>query len=266
MVKISSAADDGHLALFADILGFGNLVESMSPTELDQFRFLTRLDFPGPYQQAADSRLPLFASFHSTAVRICSELPWKDKHHLIMFSDSYYLVSTERAGIFSAACRLMRQYLQDAVPVRMGIGAGSFMLCDFVNEEGKDSSRNSARFFGTSIVRAYRAEASGLKGLRIFLAPQALHAFTEAGFQGTIPLDSAERSPFVAAELNYVEDPVVDFRLFDLINSIGASAPAAAREHYHRTFFAVERMFAAHGRRLRSLRNRRQRRIKPSEP
>ena len=66
----------------------------------------------------------------------------------------------------------MREFIKASVPVRMGLGKGTFYSFGYSTDTGADSMLVSkSRFIGTAVVRAHAAERCGGKGLRIFVHP-----------------------------------------------------------------------------------------------
>jgi len=63
----------------------------------------------------------------------------------------------------------MRGFLQAKVPVRMGLGFGTFRSIGTTSAFRNTSTVVRAMFAGTSIVRAVAAETCGGKGMRIFV-------------------------------------------------------------------------------------------------
>lgn len=65
----------------------------------------------------------------------------------------------------------MQILVTNQVPVRMGIGRGTFHAEHFSHTNIGKSLITQALFFGTAIVRAHAAEQCGGKGMRVFLHP-----------------------------------------------------------------------------------------------
>jgi hypothetical protein len=65
----------------------------------------------------------------------------------------------------------MRAFITRGVPVRMGLGKGTFYDMEYeTNAAGSESHVVSkSRFYGTAVIHAHAAEQCGGKGMRIFL-------------------------------------------------------------------------------------------------
>jgi hypothetical protein len=88
----------------------------------------------------------------------------------MLFSDCAFLVfeTSLRAAVVAAG--LMRDFIKRAVPVRMGLGKGTFYDIEYVTNTNVGSvTVSKSRFVGTAVVRAHAAEQCGGKGMRIFL-------------------------------------------------------------------------------------------------
>ena len=71
----------------------------------------------------------------------------------------------------SVSGQLMRRLVKDEVPVRMGIGQGTFLVLRFRADVSLTIGEYAAQFLGTAVVRAHMAEKCGLKGMRVLLHP-----------------------------------------------------------------------------------------------
>ncbi len=88
----------------------------------------------------------------------------------MIFSDCAFLVfeNSLQAALF--AVDLMRNAIKRGVPVRMGVGKGTFYDIEHSTKtDMKSIGINKSRFIGTSVVFAHEAEQCGGKGMRIFL-------------------------------------------------------------------------------------------------
>jgi hypothetical protein len=188
--------------------------------------------------------------------------------HSIVFSDSAFIVFDRPEVAFRFAQLLMRHLISAAVPVRIGIGAGSFVAMRFTLDTTPGSALHSAHFLGTAIVRAYRAESCGVPGLRILLDPDL--PIPSASDIRAVPV-LADRGLLrypVTHELNYLhahvralhanhlgEAPSVPFwkqdsylideensELHRRIDEMAAVAPHRFRYHYSATALALDAM------------------------
>lgn len=67
----------------------------------------------------------------------------------------------------------MRDLISFRVAVRMGIGRGTFRDLRLTTDISDEVRHHSSQFLGTGVIRAHEAESCGLKGLRIFIHPDA---------------------------------------------------------------------------------------------
>jgi hypothetical protein len=157
----------------------------------------------------------------------------------------------------------MRSLLRAGVPVRIGVGYGSFAAMRFFTDSFKDSDKHGCQFLGQSIVRSVRAESCGLPGCRIFLHPTTPLPPDYCKYQA-LPVPHVGPKCPVQYELNYAHldrdsiDPLIDPELFsaelfdvDLVGLLGDLkniAPADKRYQYDETLSAINRMRAMYGR------------------
>jgi len=106
-------------------------------------------------------------------------------------------------------------------------------------------------FAGSAVVRAYRAESSGLRGIRCFVHPSVIGAVLESTLKHFVPLDSSEASPSASHELDLFvpgmddTDPGLDELLRCLAEMERGADPRYA-EYYSNTRVAIERMTQLH--------------------
>ena len=188
-------------AVYADILGFTQLVTS-------QEGFLDLLDgFMSSESSESSLRLAaaeenylarMFTTFHCTLDLQLRPLQNIDPLKSIAFSDSALVAFRDNNIALSFAGNWMRMLLSFRIPVRMGIGTGSFRVLRLTTDVSDDVQRHSAQFLGTAVVQAYQAESCGLKGMRIFIHPDA----TVAGDWDGHFCDVHENTPNVKTRVN----------------------------------------------------------------
>src|SRR5438034_11032483 len=89
----------------------------------------------------------------------------------ITFSDSVFLATGHLYEGVDFATSFAESMMASKVPVRMGIGYGSFSALKFRSTVTSDGSDHASQFLGTGVVRAHKAEQCGIKGMRILLHP-----------------------------------------------------------------------------------------------
>lgn len=245
--------EDGQSTLvFVDILGFANLTMS----------FPHRLVHSGPdvHGIVGTSTSPASNTlnrFHRILDTSAHEHSLNGKVRAMLFSDCAFLDYGNSLLGALAATELMRKFILERVPVRMGIGRGTFYPIKFSTDIVDATIITRSLFLGTAVVRAHSAERCGGKGLRIFvdsslepelgivrgrvktipLVPPLKDARWELDFLHEVR--PAQRSPSA-------EDD--DRRLFEAVNGMKDEAPADAHHHYADTIEAMNRMRQANGR------------------
>lgn len=94
---------------------------------------------------------------------------------MIIFSDSLFLATTDAEDCIEFTETMMIKGLNRDMPLRMGIGLGSFVRYGFAYEDDPDVKYSSAQFFGSGVVHAVDAEGS-IKGIRVAVHPSAVAA------------------------------------------------------------------------------------------
>ena len=242
-------------AIFADMMGFADALEQLSPSQHEQleqsFMYsdaeimpLERVDAPGLVfrnQRYFAESVKRFTelSLHRGAI-----------HSVILFSDSAYVVARDVRHTTMLAVDLMCELLSLSVPLRIGIGRGTFSRLSFSAFTHPDGFLSvEAPFAGTSIVNAFRAESSrDACGFRILVHPSAV-AQNSRQF---VSLPPEEASDFATHEVNFMSPrwplnvrpssrptPEVIERLRESVRS-----PRALR-HYDATIAMMRRSGAA---------------------
>jgi hypothetical protein len=88
----------------------------------------------------------------------------------MLFSDCAFLVFDKSVPAAVVAANLMRDFIKNEVPVRMGLGKGTFYDIEYsTRTDAGNSTISKSRFMGTAVVHARNAEQCGEKGMRIFV-------------------------------------------------------------------------------------------------
>lgn len=185
---------------------------------------------------------------------------------VLLFSDCAFLVFETSLQAAVVSTRLMRDFIKEKVPVRMGLGKGTFYDIEYVTRTNADPVLVSkSRFIGTAVVRAHAAEQCGGKGMRVFLDASLEGDLTSIRqqikvLQLTRPLRNAKW------ELDYLnesrpasENEAVEKADHDLFESIAnlkdPKLPPNVRRHYTQTLAAMNRMRKVNSRKTISFRN-----------
>ncbi|HYN07176.1 MAG TPA: hypothetical protein VES67_07275 [Vicinamibacterales bacterium] len=156
-----------------------------------------------PINAAQKGRQAWFLGFHRAVNQITlRERVALGMHSVVIFSDSVFLVGDE-AGIVHSATSLMRLCMLQRIPVRMGIGYGTWTELHFGSSFSAKRRQHAARFFGSGVTSAYYAEHKGGKGLRIFVHPKAATALRSCPQLMALP--PRDRNEYASHELNFVK-------------------------------------------------------------
>jgi hypothetical protein len=245
--------DADHTLIFVDMLGFAALTNN-NPTRLVHYG-------PDEHGYSGTSTSPLqtqFNRFHRILESCISEQRLYGGMPAMLYSDCAYLDvgNSVRAGLI--ATELMRKFLLERVPVRMGIGRGTFYAFGFSIDVSDSTTVTRSLFAGTAVVRAYAAEQCGGKGMRVFLHP-SLGPEPRLIEQKIKILQLPKQNEGTKWELNYLyetrpahELPPADKsdrELFEAVKSMKDSkAKIEVRRHYIETHKALNRMRQANNR------------------
>src|SRR5207245_1792444 len=121
----------------------------------------------------------------------------------MLFSDCAFIDAGTSLATALLAREIMRHCIKRHVPVRMGIGRGTFYPLMFSTEHSGSVHVSRCRFVGTAVIHAHAAEQCGGKGLRIFVHPSA--AADLQAFNSRIRLLPLRKVfPSAASELDYL--------------------------------------------------------------
>jgi hypothetical protein len=224
--------------VYLDLLGFAALVEAnpehFMTEPADRPTWRTWPTNPAAY------RLSLFHQVLES--KISSERP----NHAMVFSDCAFGIFYTTTACVDFAVALMADFLRVKVPVRMGLGFGTFRAMGTTSELRDESTVVRSMFGGTSIVRAVATETCGGKGIRIF----AHNSFSELfhlipvaeQHQNLLPVP--KRLESVSHEIDYVSglNPEKIDECVANVKQMAKSAPAEVQNHYSDTLAALSRM------------------------
>ena len=251
--------DKPRTLLFVDMLGFAELTRH-NPTRLLDWG----PDASGVTGTSSTDLQSRIARFQGILDGMLQQERFNGGVSAQVFSDCAYidLDTSLRAVRLSAA--LMREFIANAIPVRMGLGRGTFYVFRYAIEHDGTDTITKALFAGTAVVNAHSAEHCGGKGCRIFVHPSVqadLDPQEPAPRFVLLPTPIGEVSSEVCYLLDEVffvwpheeaEDwKIVDSDLMILGELEGMSRDCIAesvRVHYTETFSAIERMRKAMGR------------------
>jgi hypothetical protein len=238
-------APDGKYVLFLDLLGFTQFVRDSFQKKaerpvgnaeeyqaaLDQFK-RSQLDVDTAYRR-----------FHEHLGSLLRRPVRRGKPPTLslVFSDCAYVVFERCPDAERFAIAAMRSFVRHDMPVRMGLAYGSFTAYEFTTEAlASGHTTFAVPFMGTAVVDAYRAESSGIKGMRIIVHPSF---YMNAGDLNDVlvPLPKSEQRPEAVGELNW-HSPDLRVTLRRHIRSMKRAAPEEAYVHYDKTLCFIRRM------------------------
>jgi hypothetical protein len=246
--------DTPRFLIFVDILGFKAITN----------RYRVRVQHWGPGEDGftgsgtteMQNRINSFDGVLSHQVR---EATLSGGVQAMLFSDCAFLVYDNVARAVLASTDLMRDCIRRRVPVRMGIGKGTFYDLEFsLGTQGASTTVSKSRFIGTAVVNAHEAEQSGGKGMRIFLHPSMEEELSTI-CQHARPVTLARPLKGVRWELSYLykrtisgvapTEEVLDRELFENVASLmSPEMPRKVLRQYKETLSALSRMRKAEGR------------------
>ncbi len=245
--------DAEHTLIFVDMLGFADLTIK-NPRRLVH-------DGPDEHGYTGTSTSPLQTQFNrfQRILGFCISKQRLDGGvQAMLYSDCAYVDAGNSVRSAPIATELVQNLLRERVPVRMGIGRGTFYAFGFSIDVSDSTTVTRSLFAGTAVIHAHTAERSGGKGVRIFVHPslETERQLIERSVK-VIPLPK----PNVGAkwELNYLyetrpaaQQPPAeesDLELFEAVKSMkDPKADIKVRRQYIETHKALNRMRQAYGR------------------
>jgi hypothetical protein len=246
------------------MLGFAALTEAY-PIDLRALRTSGRLGSPEFIDNVFGPKNPLTDAFTRFHLYVKSGIEIAEISHAvtaISFSDSVFFASTSLDAAAGFAANLAYSMLSSRVPVRIGLASGSFAALRFRSDVSTDSGDHAAQFLGTAVVRAYRAEKCGIKGMRVLVHPSMDPLLVNSHPNGSpassagsrcfrflgVPSTERKNATGVHYELDYWDlSPTKERAAWHALQDMWEAAPDLAREHYEATADAINRMRVAQG-------------------
>jgi hypothetical protein len=197
--------DNNVYALFIDVMGFADALTRLTRRELPLVtKILTNdLELGRDLPPAVVNVVGNYRFFHDT---LSSSISYGDDvRAVITFSDSAFVIAKTFDKVESIAWLVMRACFTHHVPLRMGIGRGTFARLSFsTSTHPSNLLAAHAPFLGTSVIYAHRAESSrSALGFRILVHPSARRRLPETN-SFTVDLPGEERSVDCVQEINFV--------------------------------------------------------------
>ena len=197
----STNEDAERTLIFVDMLGFAALTETFRTRVISK-----RRDKHGFSSSSTSPTSNQINRFHNIVDSLVHKESLNGSVSAMLFSDCAFV----HAGTSLAAALLAREIMRDCVkkqvPVRMGIGRGTYYPLTLSTEQSGSVLVSRSRFIGTAVVYAHGAEQCGGKGMRIFVHPSAapeLQAFNTR--IRILPLPKPYKT--ASCELDYLYEP-----------------------------------------------------------
>ena len=237
-------APDGKYVLFLDLLGFTSFVRASfqkvaEATDHNECAYEAALD-QFKHSQAEVDRA--YWRFHAHLESLLRRPTRRGKPPTLslVFSDCAYVVFDRASDAQNFAIVAMRSFVRSDMPVRMGLSYGSFTNYRFTTETlPSGHTMFGAPFMGTAVIDSYKAESSGIKGMRILVHPSFYLTVRDGG--PLVPLPKSEQCPEAVGEINWY-DLSLHLTLRRHIRRMKRSAPKEAHIHYDKTLCFIRRM------------------------
>lgn len=253
-----------RVVVFADMLGFAALTEA-NPIDIPMLNAHSR---PFLYDNISEilsrPKNPLtdaFSQFHNSVEGTIMLAKMGFPLTAITFSDSVFVATNYLFEATTFAINLARSMLTYKVPVRMGIAFGSFAALKFRSDVSADGGDHAAQFLGTAVVRAYKAEKCGIKGMRILLHPSVESLLAESAHcplpppintLAVRPLECSDDERANETKVRYELDywdlaPTKERKAWHGLQDMWEIASDSDKVHYQATAEAINRVRITHG-------------------
>jgi hypothetical protein len=157
--------NESKTLIYADILGFTAITNEYQVRVQDSHDEST-----GFHYSSTTEMQTRINRFNNVLDRCVSGGTINGGIQAMLFSDCAFLVFDDSLRAAVVAASLMRDFIKSEVPVRMGLGKGTFYDIEHsTRTDAGNSTISKSRFMGTAVVRARNAEKCGEKGMRIFV-------------------------------------------------------------------------------------------------
>jgi hypothetical protein len=250
--------EDIHRALiFVDMLGFGEL------TRRNPHRISDRQAAQGSLVSSTSRLQTQLVRFQRVIDNLIASQAAHGGVSAQVFSDCAYIdVGRSSRRAVDVAPGLMRDFILADVPVRMGIGMGTYYAFRHSLEQADDQLVARSLFAGTGVVFAHDAEACGAKGCRILVhwsAEESVRHHKHDALLMSLPAEmngvrtelcylatEAQEDQFDSREgrRRIIDQDLLLLRHIDEIEHQSEPLPDDVRIHYTDTRAAIHRMRA----------------------
>jgi hypothetical protein len=146
-----------------------------------------------------------FKAFHAAIDQATNSVPWSRPATILVFSDSMFIATRDWQDCTWFCETLMQCCIEKHVPLRIGIGYGSFVTHSLSSDMTTDLRIINTQFLGKGVVYATDAEKA-LKGMRIALHPTAVVPLKKLDVHPDkyLELPEDQRSEHASHEWNYL--------------------------------------------------------------
>jgi hypothetical protein len=246
------------LVIFLDLLGFAEKLASL--TEEDQLHLIDALrrSSTSAFSDLFRLKNMNLQEIYDTFIRFNKGLEkyyWEAHENIdidqsgrislvsgIIFSDSAFMVFDDATILQHFARGFMGKMYDSFIPVRCGVGLGSFGRLNFSAEYlPTNNFLIRSPFMGSAIVNAYRAESCGLKGLRVFVHPSAVEVILTSNPNALIELPRNEQRSEASHEFIISSKAGLSHYTHQL-EIMQDRSPESVMKHYTDTHRALRRM------------------------
>jgi len=146
--KFHGTEDEEHTLLYVDVLGFAALTKAYR-TRVETHRDSGR----GPVTSSITPIQSQIIGFHNAIDRCVYHETLSGQVAATLFSDSAFVDTGNTVSAALLAKDIMRECTKSRVPVRMGLGRGTFYPLNFSTESSGRVQISRSRFVGTTVVK-----------------------------------------------------------------------------------------------------------------
>ncbi len=245
--------DEPRTLIFVDMLGFADLTRR-NPTRVVDYG-PDEDGYTGSGTTDLQSRV---VRFQAVLDHVLKEQTLQGGASAMVFSDCAYIDVHTSLRAARVAVDMMLLFNKADVPVRIGIGRGTFYGFKYSVDVSAPDMVTKALFAGTAVVNAHTAEQCGAKGCRILVHPSTEEELRRVGSHPRLVPLPARLKDDVAVEISYLSTDFEDYdqkpyadKDLEIIRHVRqmevASEPLQDmhRVQYTETMAAIERMRTA---------------------
>jgi hypothetical protein len=197
--------DEPRTLIFVDMLGFADLTRR-NPTRVVHYG-PDGDGFAGSATTALQSRV---VRFQRILEHVLNEQTLQGGASAMIFSDCANIDVPTSLRAARVAIDLMLLFNKADVPVRMGLGRGTFYGFKYSVDVSGSDMVTKALFAGTAVVNAHGAETCGARGCRILLHPLAEEDLRRKGSHPCLVALPEKLGLDVVTEVCYLPDDIDD--------------------------------------------------------